>query len=626
MGPGWFSYKGLILDLHGADGVGVEILEVPGNVYQRLLGGRSLAVYLWLSLAASLSEPPKPLAPENPLVIAPGALVGSGLSTASKTAFVARSPLTGLLGRSMAGGRLGLEVRRLGYDFLVIRGALEEPGVLVLDETGARVEQARGLWGKTVGEARAALSRDFKGYADAIIGPAGENLSAISMIDVGGRQAGRTGLGAVMGAKRLKAILVRGYRDPRPLDPPEARRLAVALNRITSENQASKALVEYGTPIILDYTNKKYGVFPGLNWKRSDLSWCRDSERAHRELSRFAPEKRVSRNPCVGCARPCSQVLEARGARVDGPEYETVYALGSDLGICRIDDIAYLNSLADELGFDTISLGATIAWAIHAGEEGLLEGAPSWGDVESIAGLIRDMAYRRGRLGSLLADGSRRAAERLGAGAELSINVKGMELPAYDARGLKGMALGFAVSSRGGDHLTSGAYAIELPGKLWVYEGVDRLAVRGKGVLVKQAEDLMGFYDATGICKFSRYTLNPENVSPLVEAVTGLKETPGDLLRAGERAVNLERIANIWMGLDPARDDTLPVRLMVEPISSGPSRGSLVRPEELNVMKSEYYAARGWSSSGVPLISTMIYLDMLDLVPEKLRPLLARSP
>ncbi|MEB3816632.1 MAG: aldehyde ferredoxin oxidoreductase family protein [Desulfurococcales archaeon] len=627
MARAWFWGKGLIVELDHADVYSVRERLVEDGVYAKLLGGRGLAVKMWIDALDGNKGIPQPLGADNPLVIAPGSLVGSGLSTASKTAVVARSPLTGFLGRSMTGGRLGLELRRVGVDFLVIRGALETPGLLVLDDEGARVERAKDLWGLRIGEARARISERFRGYATALIGPAGENLSRIAMIDFDGRQAGRTGLGAVLGSKMLKGIAVKGSRTPIMHDASEARRLARELNKLTSNHPASKALVEYGTPVIMDYTEAAYGVFPSLNWRRSTLSWCPDRDSARSSLSRFAPSLRKGRNPCVGCARPCSQVVEVEGRVVDGPEYETVYALGSNIGLCDAKDVAKLNYLADELGFDTISLGVTIAWALDAGERGIIEGAPRWGDLEAIEKLIEDMAYRRGHLGRLLADGVKAAVESLGEhAARLAIHVKGLELPAYDARGLKGMALGYAVSSRGGDHLTSGAYAVELPGRLWVFEGIDRLATRGKGVLVKQMEDLMGFYDATGICKFSRYTLHPENVAPFWEAVTGIRLTPGDLLRAGERAVNIERLVNLWLGLKPDVDDDLPPRLKSERISDGPSKGEVVREDELELMKSEYYAARGWSSNGIPLRSTLIYLDLMDLLPEHIVKLSSSTP
>lgn len=618
----WFWGRGLLASLSGKDlKVGEVIVEE--KVYRLLLGGRALAAYVWATRVGE--KTPGPLSPENPLVIAPGGLVGSGLSTASKTAFVARSPLTGLLGRSMTGGRIGWEIRRAGYDFLVLEGALDEPSILVIDGQGVRVEPAGDLWGLRVSEARASLSSRYKQYADAIIGPAGENKSAIAGIDTNGRQAGRNGLGAVMGSKKLKAILVKGWSSPTPHDREGVLSLIRELNKSTHTAPASKNLVEYGTPLIMDYTNKAYGVFPSLDWTRSTLGWCGNPDEAHEELTRFAPKYRVGKNPCIGCARPCSQVIKVDGGEVDGPDYETTYALGSDIGVCKVRDVGYLNMLADEYGFDTISLGATIAWAIHAAEKGLLDAGLKWGDVEGIAKLIVDMAYRRG-LGELLADGSLRAAKKLGKGEELVMHSKGMEAPAYDARGLKGMALGYAVGSRGADHLTSGAYVFELYGRLWTYEKVDRLAYEGKGVLIRDGEDLMAFYDDTGICKFSRGTLTPETIAPFWTMVTGLDASPGDMLLAGERTVNLERLVNLHLGLNPLRDDTLSERFYEEPISDGPSKGEVVDKEGFQKMLAEYYAARGWTSKGVPLESTMVRLGLRGLIPGNLAMSLSRTP
>ncbi|MEB3774402.1 MAG: aldehyde ferredoxin oxidoreductase C-terminal domain-containing protein, partial [Desulfurococcales archaeon] len=391
------------------------------------------------------------------------------------------------------------------------------------------------------------------------------------------------------------------------------------LTRATHKHKSSRNLIEYGTPLMLDLTNKVHGVFPNLNWRRSTLDWC--GEHKHEELSRFAPRLRVARNPCTGCWRVCSQVVEVGGRRVDGPEYETVYSLGPMLGICDIKDIALLNELADELGLDTISLGVTVAWAIEAGEKGLLDGAPSWGDVEGVKKLVEDIAYRRG-LGGLLADGVNRAVEKVGGGGEYAIHSKGLELPAYDARGLKGMAIGYAVSSRGGDHLTSGMYAVELTGSLWRFSGVDRRSYDGKGAMVKQMEDLMAYFDDMGICKFSRYTLTPENTAPLVNALTGWKLAPEDLLMMGERTVNLERIINIAMGLKPG-DDWLPQRLLRDPIPDGPSRGEVVDEDLLKRGIMEYYTARGWSREGVPLRETIQSLGLEDLLPESYARLLA---
>ncbi len=597
------------------------------EVLRAFIGGKGLGLwYLYHFYKPGLS----PFDPENPLIFMTGPLTGlSMVPSGNNTTAVSINADTGYtIGASHSHGYFGPYLKMAGFDGIIITGAAEKPVYLWIHDGKAEIRDADRFWGKDTHETEDLIKEDVgvKEASVAAIGPAGENLSAIAMIDANGRQAGRNGLGAVMGSKRLKAILVKGSKSPLPVSPSDARRIARELNKKTHEHQASKALVEYGTPRMLEYTNIALGVIPSLNWKRSTLSWCRDPKAAHDSLSKFAPRLRVSRNPCIGCGRPCSQVIEARGVRVDGPEYETVYGLGTDVGICDVEDVAYLNHLADELGFDTISVGATIAWAIHAGEEGILEGAPRWGDVEAIARLMEDMAYRRGELGSLLADGTKRAVEKLGRGGELAIHVKGMEPPAYDARGLKGMALGYAVSSRGADHLTSGAYAVEIPGRLWRFRDVDRLEYRGKGVLVKDLEDLMAFYDATGICKFSRATLLPENVAPLWSAVTGIEASPGDLLVAGERIVNLERLANLWMSLNPLRDDDLPDRLKKEPISDGPSKGEGVDEEKFKAMRSEYYVARGWSLEGVPTAATLTRLDLWDLLPEPIKRLPATRP
>jgi len=592
--------------------------ELPRDVVELLLGGRALASYLLYKYGRQARDP---LGPDNPLIFAPGALLGSGVSTASKSIFAARSPQTGLLGRSSVGARLGLELRKLGYDALAVHGALDEPGILVLDDAGVRIEPARRLWGSRVGEAYEELRDSYPGYEACTIGPAGENLSRIAMIDCNGRQAGRTGLGAVMGSKKLKAIVARGRRLPRPADPERLREYASRVARLLLEK--GRRLMELGTPGMV-YVTDGQGVLPSLNWKRSTLSWCRDPK-ARERLATPAKNK-ITRNPCPHCGRPCSFILETRDPltgrveRVDGPEYETVYALGTDIGFCSPEAPAALNLLADELGFDTISLGATIAWLLEAAEKGLvpedlLHDYPglSWGMLEPIARLIADMASRRTRLASLLADGSRLAAERLGAGHDLAVHVKGLEAPAYDARGLKGMALGYAVGSRGADHLTTGMYAVELSGRLWLYEGVDPLSYEGKGLLARNIENLYTVYDILGVCKFSRNTLTPDLLAEAVTLATGIQATASTLLLAAERTVTLERALNLWYGLDPARDDTLPPRITRDPIADGPKKGERVPVEKLEEMKREYYAARGWTPRGVPDPATLEMLGLSQL-------------
>ncbi|MCE4608843.1 MAG: aldehyde ferredoxin oxidoreductase C-terminal domain-containing protein, partial [Desulfurococcales archaeon] len=329
----------------------------------------------------------------------------------------------------------------------------------------------------------------------------------------------------------------------------------------------------------------------------------------------------------ISCNRPCSQVIHVRDPlenkirEYDGPEYELLYSLGTNLGFCDPENAAILSLLADELGFDGISLGTTISWFLEAKEKGLidLEKLPdeykrvTWGDLDGIVKLLVDMAYRNNAVASILAEGERIASERLG-GSELAIHVKGLGLPAYDARGLKGLGLGYAVSSRGGDHLTSGMYAVELGGKLWIYDNVDPLTYRGKSHMVRFMENMFALFDILGICKFSRKELALSDILEAVNVFTGYSYTSTDLMSVAERTITLERLVNLALGLSPREEDNLPRRLFEEPISDGPKKGERIDPEEFHRMRREYYLLRGWDpDTGVPTkeILHMLGLDQL---------------
>ena len=610
----WLTGRVLFYDL-SSDKSWIE--TISRRVLKLLYGGRALASYI---LYKYTSRDIDPFSPENPLVISPGVLVGTGLSTASKTTISAKSPLTGFLGRSSVGAKLGYSLRGLGFDALVVLGKLDTPGVLVIDSSSARVETKQELWGLRVSEARSKISKYYKGYSECIIGPAGENLSRIAAIDCNGRQAGRTGLGAVMGSKKLKAILVKIEKPPRLPNREKLLEVVRILNRELAEHPASKTLVEYGTPIMTNYTGKLHGVLPALNWKYSGLEWTPDPDKTLDNLAHWAPRLRKKRNPCTGCARVCSQVIEllhrGRSIEVDGPEYETVYALGTNLGFKEIEPIALLNYLADEYGFDTISLGVTLSWLTEAVErkdidENILgEYSPEWSNFEEYAKIVEDMATRRTPLSRILADGVKNASEKLGIGDYYAMHVKGLELPAYDPRGLKGLALGYAVSSRGGDHLTSGAYAVEIPGKLWIYRDIDPRTTRGKALLVKEMENIMAVYDITGVCKFSRNYLTPDRIAEVTSIVLGEETTTSDLLLAGERTITIERLYNLREGLSPEQD-TLPPRILEEAISSGPCRDCKLSREELEDLKKQYYLARGWSTdTGEPSAVRLVELGL----------------
>ncbi|MCE4614207.1 MAG: aldehyde ferredoxin oxidoreductase family protein [Desulfurococcales archaeon] len=587
---------------------------------QKLLGGRGISSLL---LYLNSNQDTDPLSPSNPLIISPGLLTGSGFPTASKTIFSARSPQTGFLGRSSVGALLGAHLKWSSIDAVVIKGSLDNPGILVINNSETYVKDAARLWGLLISDVENALKNEYKGYGICVIGPAGENLSKIASIDCNRRQAGRTGLGAVMGSKKLKAIIAKGSKEFKSKDPVLMKEIITNWSKILPKSPSGKSLVKYGTPGIVRLTESQ-GVFPSLNWKRSTLGWCGERDEVREKFASFESENKVSRNPCPHCNRPCSQVIEVmnpfRGGkvRVDGPEYEVLYSLGSNIGICDTWQAASLSYMADELGFDAISLGAALSWAIELNEKELLgdyatgyEGL-TWGATGVLMRLVEDMAYRKSKLGGLLADGAVWAVRKFSRGMDEAVNVKGLDLPAYDARGLKGMALGYAVASRGGDHLTSGMYALELGGNLWIYEDIDPLSYEGKPVIVQAMENLFAVYDALGICKFSRKELPPENLVEPVNTVLGTKFDSGDLLMTGERIITLERMVNLRFMLESS-DDTLPPRLLYQPISDGPKKGEVVDIYELDKMKREYYSLRGWDEKGVPFKETLIKLGLTGL-------------
>ena len=574
-----------------------------------------------------------PLGPENKMIISPGVLVDTGIPTASKTAFNFKSPLTGGYGRSMAGAELGVQLRRAGYDSLIIEGASEKPSLIIISDDGAEIASASGYWGLTISEARSKARKEYPGYATALIGPAGEKLSRISIIDADGRQAARGGPGAVLGSKKVKGILIKGSKKVPVANPDKLRELIGYWARIFKDHPATKADMDYGSGEFLDWMNRDRGTFPTRNWqmgyfkKAYERAKKEGRERIGIDPYSWVPKYRVGRKPCPACNKPCSQYIMVESSKwgtfeIDGPEYETLYSLGGVLEIDDIETVAYLNKLADDYGLDTISAGVTIAWAMEAYERGILTKEDTdgleltFGNGDAAVEAMRRMGERKGRLGELLADGSKRASELVGKGTEkFAIHVKGMELPAYDARGLKGVALAFAVSVRGADHLTAGVYGTELVGKWWVFNGVDRTKGEGKGFEIAIHENLMALYDVTGVCKFSRHMYFLEGFPDLIEAVTGLRLNESELLAVGERVINIARAFNVREGFG-RKDDSLPYRVIWEPIPEGPSAGLHVPTWELDRMLDEYYQARGWSKDGVPTKAKLLSLGLKDIADE----------
>ena len=608
----------------------VEDVTIADEVYEAYGLGSGIASYL---LYRETAEKTDPLGPENTIVMAPGLFVGTGVPTGSKTAMTFKSPLTGGFGRALVGAQLGVSLRRSGYDGLIIGGKSSSLVVVKIDDGGVEFINGAAYQGRDAIETQELLREKYgSAYRTCAIGRAGENLSRIAGVDFEHRQAARAGGGAVFGAKNLKAILIKGTQDLVLHDPEALKGLNKKWVGILKEHPATKDDMDYGSGEWFTWHNVERGTCPARNFQwgyfQSVYDNLKEGEKCHLDPYYWVPKYMDKRSSCPNCTKPCGRFIEIpegqyAGTRVEGIEYETLFSLGSVLEIGEIEPVAKLNEICDREGFDTISAGVTLAWAMEANERGLLdrdkmEGVDlSFGNADGAIEVLGKMARRQGYLGEVLADGVKRASEKTGKESErFAIHVKGLEFPAYDVRGIKGLGLAFAVSVRGACHLTAMAQAIELVGRYWKLEGIDRLSSEWKGYEIKTAEDLTTTYDIFGVCKFSRNMFFLEGFPEIWHAVTGVPKRDSDVMVMGERVYTLQKMFNVREGMD-RKDDTLPYRVTHEPIPKGPSEGAVVTEAELEHMLDEYYMARGWSRNGIPTTIKLASLDLLDVVDEQ---------
>jgi aldehyde:ferredoxin oxidoreductase len=584
-----FAYHGRYLWLDVTTGR-QECLPLPEAEARAYLGGAGLATR-WLYRHAPAGV--DPFAPENPLVLASCPMVDTGLTTTSKATFAARSPQTGFLGESLISSHFAIALKRTGWDGLVVQGACDTLSALVIDEDSVNLLPVPELAGKSGSETeaalRASLGRDFQVAA---IGPAGEHRVRYATISHDGRHAGRTGLGAVMGAKGLKAIALRGDRRTALSDSVGLREAARALQARSRGPETAKyrLLGTAGNMLTFD----RLGVLPSRNFQESQFA---GAERLTGE--RLAEGHRRERTGCAACTVGCEHRFIPAGATGSvRAEYESLFALGPLLGVDDPDAVLRAAELCDELGMDTLSFGGTVAWAMEAAERGLLdpEGVDlRFGSVDAVAELAGRVARRDGKLAALLAEGSRRAAERVGRGSEAwAMHVKGLELPGYEPRALKTLALGLAVGARGACHNRSSAYEADFT------SGPARLdADVPRGAAAAAAEDRAAVLDSLVICKFLRGCFDDfyADAAHLLRLLTGWDVSAAELRQAGARIVTLKRAYNQREGASRA-DDTLPPRLLDEAIPAGPGAGARICREDLERMLDDYYAVRGWNPDG----------------------------
>jgi aldehyde:ferredoxin oxidoreductase len=574
----FFGYAGrvLVCDLAARAS---RIEQLDARVARSFIGGRGLGAHY----LCELTEPgTDALAPESPLVFATGPLTGTKAPTSGRFSLSGRSPLTGTILDTNCGGAFGARLKGAGFDALVVTGASDAPVVVQIDESGARFEDAADLWGTDVFQATTALVGDRKATSAAVIGPAGENVVKLATIMVDGRRAlGRGGMGAAMGAKGLKGIVVAGSARPDVAHPDDLEFFLYEVGKTLKANPVtSRALPAFGTSMLVRVLGSRHAM-PAANFREDAASMVESLSG-----ERLADEHLERRSGCWGCSIACGRVTRGKRGATHGPEYETVWALGANLGVTDLAAVIELNDACNRLGLDTISAGGTLAAAIELSESG--EGPDvSPGDADGLLGALEDLAYRRGD-GDLIAEGSRALAEHYGR-PEVAMQVKGLELPAYDPRAMQGQGLGFATSNRGGCHLRGNMLGFEILGTPKL---VDPDAVGGKAGLLIVAQHLGAALDSLSLCKFSSFALSEEHYARLYSAVTGWELSGQDLLLAGERIWNLERLYNLAEGFSAA-DDRLPTRLLDEPDGQG-------RVVDLEPMLAEYYRFRGWDEHGVP--------------------------
>jgi aldehyde:ferredoxin oxidoreductase len=608
-----FGYAGRVLyvDLN----TGKTHTEALNMEYaKKYIGGIGLGMRLWLD---NSKQGVAPLSPENPLVLALGPISGTMFPTAGNGhAFVTKSPATFGVGEAVAHGTFGAEMKRAGYDAIIIMGKSEKPVYLWIDDDSVQLLEAEHLMGKSPSETEDAIKDELGDYyvRVASIGLAGEKLSRIAcIINEKTRAAGRTGLGAVMGSKNLKAIAVRGTHDITVAKPEEFMDMVKEFH----ERMKGPATQKYRTLGTVENVLVHNALFcmPTRNYRQAHF------EEAGKVSGEVLNEKYVPKIiGCSSCAMRCEHVVVVPEGSYKGTltrmEYETLWALGPYCGIDRLDAIIKGMDLCNYYGIDAISAGVVVGFAMDCYENGILTRSDlggidaHFGNSEALLQLLEKIGQREG-VGDLLAEGVRIAGQKIGKGAEkLAQHIKGLEVTGYDLRCLKTAALGFAVSFRGADHNRHGAYAYDVKGK------VDRLkAEKGRGKMVRDLEDVYSLIDSFIVCKFSRGTYYKElaDMAKLYNLVTGIEMTPEELKMAGERINTVGRLINIREGLG-RKDDTLPWKVMNEPIpDEGPVKGAFVTQEELDLLLDDYYESRGWTLEGVPKTEKLKEIGMGEL-------------
>jgi aldehyde:ferredoxin oxidoreductase len=617
-----YGFMGKILRVNLTDST-ISEEEIPESTAKMFLGGGGLATkYLY----DEVKKGADPLGPDNELIFMTGPLTGTPCPSAGRYSVVGKSPLTGTWAQANSGGFWAPEFKRTGYDGVIFQGISPKPVYLVCEDGKAELKDASHLWGQKTPETTELIQKELGDqFKVACIGPAGEKLVRLACVmnDIH-RAAGRCGLGAVMGSKRLKAIAARGTKKIEIAKPDQFKKVAKKQYDLIRDSMLKVGLETHGTNLLLDMVNVRGGL-PTRNWQVGMFD--HEDKINGPALTENVLKDRVA---CFACPIACGRVSKIKtgkwaGKEGEGPEFESVVLLGSATDVDDLNAITMANFLCNEYGIDTISTGSVIAFAMECYEKGILTKEDTggleikFGDPDILVELTEKIGKREG-IGDLLGEGAKRVSEKLGKGSEkFAMQVKGLELPAYDSRAAKITGLGYAVASRGGDHMTGyiqGPTFIDTPFLVVEDSKIDDVFVpKPKDAKVlNDLENALTMFDATGTCKFMGLMLDAKEWVDLIANVIGWEFSIDDFRKTGERIVNLSRAFNMREGFSRA-DDTLPKRLTEEPMPDGPAKGHVIN--QLDMLLDHYYEVRGWDKeTGKPSPEKLKELGLENVIPD----------
>ena len=599
------GWNGEILRVNLSKGK-TRIEEYGSDFALNFLGGRGFAIKtLWDELKPGID----PLSPENKLVFAAGPLTGFALPSSGKLLVASKSPLTGGYGDGNLGSQAAVKLRKAGYDALVLEGKAEKPSYLLVENEKVEIMDARDLWGLGAFEAERRLMKEHgRGVGILVIGPAGENLvKYATVVSQRGRSGGRPGMGTVMGSKKLKALVLLGSKEIQVADPKGLKAIGADGYRSVLERSNYEFWKRQGTMATIEWSQEN-SVLPTYNFREGIFDEAET-------IGGFAMEKlKTAQKGCPQCNMTCGNVVEDAEKRPSELDYENVAMLGSNIGLSDLKQVAVLNRLADDYGVDTISLGNVIGFAMEASEKKLIDYDLDWGDLNGAKALTEDIVYRRG-MGNLLADGARKAAERLsGDATRWAMHVKGLEISAYDCHLAPGMALAFGTSPIGAHHKDAWVISWEMSigRETYIEAKVDKVLefqrIRG------------GMFESLVTCRFPWIELGFELewYPRFLKAATGIEMTLNDLFTVGDRIYNLIRafwVREYKTEWSKAKDYP-PARWFDEPITKGPCKGATLNREKYDIMLQWYYKKRGWDHRGIPTENTLKKLGLEDVAQE----------